>query len=71
MSIAEIQKNEVANGQNNLDKQNESEKKLTQSPEQFQNETEANTALSGVESQKKSLLKWLMLWRIKNLSSFL
>ena len=55
MSIAEIQKNEVANGQNNLEKQNQSEKKLTQSPEQFQNETEANTALSGVESQITTL----------------
>ena len=55
MSIEEIQKNEVANGKNNLDKQNESEKKLAQSPEQFQNETEANTALSGVESQITTL----------------
>lgn len=45
MSAAEIQKNELLNGQDKL------EKKLNQAPEQFQNEIEANTALSGVESQ--------------------
>ena len=45
MSAAEIQKNELLNGQDKL------EKKLNQAPEQFQNEIEANNALSGVESQ--------------------
>lgn len=45
MSPAEIQKNEL------LDEQDKLEKKLNQAPEQFQNEIEANTALSGVESQ--------------------
>ena len=45
MSAAEIQKNELLNGQDKL------EKKLNQAPEQFQNEIEANTALSGVETQ--------------------
>ena len=36
MSAAEIQKNELLNGQDKL------EKKLNQTPEQFQNEIEAN-----------------------------
>ena len=69
MSAAEIQKNELLNGQDKL------EKKLNQAPEQFQNEIEANTALSGVRLRlqvlKKKLQKWLMLWKIKNLNSFL